>query len=93
MSIDFAIAQLRHLYQQMLDGQVRDTAQAARYLLGPAIEDIERAETERARSEWEGGAGMRALDDLIAKLGDAPEPDLSNVTLPPELRAAMLEDE
>ena len=50
-SIAGAIAQLRHLYAQMLGGRVRDTAEAARGLLGPAIERLERL--ERAS---EGGA-------------------------------------
>lgn len=40
--LNFALGQLRHLYQQMLDGRVRDTAQAAKGLLGPAIEMIEK---------------------------------------------------
>lgn len=40
-----ALAQLRHLYQNMLNGGVRDTASAKRIaegLLGPAIEALER---------------------------------------------------
>lgn len=36
-----ALANLRHLYQQMLAGQVLDMAQAARGLLGPSIEVFE----------------------------------------------------
>jgi hypothetical protein len=36
-----ALAQLRHLYDQMLRGYVKDTAEAARGLLGPAIERLE----------------------------------------------------
>jgi hypothetical protein len=36
-----ALAQLRHLYQQMLDGAVHNTAEAARGLLGPALEALE----------------------------------------------------
>jgi hypothetical protein len=38
---EFALGQLRHLYQMMLDGLVDDTAQAAKFLLGPAIEKLE----------------------------------------------------
>lgn len=41
-----AVANLRHLYAQMIGGQVRDTASAKRIaegLLGPAIESLERA--------------------------------------------------
>lgn len=44
-----ALAQLRHLYAQMVDGSVRDTAQAARRLLGPAIERLEREAGDRDR--------------------------------------------
>jgi len=36
-----ALRNLRHLYEQMLDGRVKDTKQAAIGLLGPAIEDLE----------------------------------------------------
>lgn len=43
MSASHAIAQLRHLYKQMIAGEVRDTAQAARGLLGPAIVKLEHA--------------------------------------------------
>jgi len=42
-AIQYALAKLRHLYKQMRAGQVTDTAAAARGLLGPAIEEIERA--------------------------------------------------
>jgi hypothetical protein len=38
----FAIGQLRHLYAQMVSGGVSDTAGAARGLLGPSIERLER---------------------------------------------------
>ena len=38
---DWALGQLRHLYQQMLDGQVTDVRTAATGLLGPAIEGLE----------------------------------------------------
>lgn len=37
----FALGQLRHLYKQMLAGDVVDTSRAARGLLGPAIEILE----------------------------------------------------
>lgn len=36
-----AVAQLRHLFAQMFNGQVTDTTQAARLLLGPAIAELE----------------------------------------------------
>jgi hypothetical protein len=38
----FALRGLRHLYEQMLNGCVVDTAEAARGLLGPAIRLIEK---------------------------------------------------
>lgn len=44
-SIDLALRNLRHLYEQMVNGHVRDCEQAARGLLGPAIEMIEREQT------------------------------------------------
>lgn len=46
--IDHALRGLRHLYEQMLNGHVRpsasDIANAARGLLGPAIEGVERVQ-------------------------------------------------
>lgn len=66
-----ALAQLRHLYAQMLAGEVIDTAEAARGLLGPAIERLEvqqhetAAEFERLRTElfgpemWPGGPRVK----------------------------------
>lgn len=46
----YHLASLRHLYQQMLNGEVEDTAEAALNLLGPAIVAIERLGVA-ARSE------------------------------------------
>jgi len=46
MSRESAIAQLRHLYRQMICHEVHDTAEAARGLLGPAIAELERDEKE-----------------------------------------------
>lgn len=37
----YALRNLRHLYEQMLDGRVTNTSQAALGLLGPAIRMIE----------------------------------------------------
>lgn len=48
MSATHAIAQLRHLYAQMIEGHVRDTGAAARGLLGPAIAELERFMDARA---------------------------------------------
>jgi hypothetical protein len=38
----YHLAQLRHLYAQMVNGHVTDAAGAARGLLGPAIEVFEK---------------------------------------------------
>ena len=38
----FALRDLRHLYEQMLDGRVVDCKSAANGLLGPAIERLEK---------------------------------------------------
>lgn len=58
------LADLRHLYQQMLDGQVKDTAEAARGLLGPAIEELERLAT---------AGGPILMRDLHARLNERDE--------------------
>jgi hypothetical protein len=42
MSLAHAVAQLRHLYAQMAEGRVKAQEHAAIGLLGPAIEEIER---------------------------------------------------
>lgn len=47
--LDRALRHMRHLYMQMLDGHVKDTASAARGLLGPAIELVEDAATPPSR--------------------------------------------
>lgn len=41
-SLEFALAQLRHGYQQLLESAVRDQPEFARGLLGPVIERLER---------------------------------------------------
>ena len=63
-----AIAKLRHLYQNMVNGAVRDTASAKRIaegLLAPAIEALERAtppaEQQAAQKE---GSSMTEPRDL-----------------------------
>lgn len=40
--LDYAIGRLRHLYELMVTGYVTDAPEAARGLLGPAIERIEK---------------------------------------------------
>jgi hypothetical protein len=40
-SAAFAVGQLRHLFRLMLDGHVKNAAEAARGLLGPVIERLE----------------------------------------------------
>jgi hypothetical protein len=76
------IAQLRHLYQQMLDGQVRNTAAAARGLLGPAIEAAEWA--LRSRLRWKEESDM----DMAVAVHDEQD-DQVEVELPerPRTRA------
>lgn len=44
MSLAHAVAQLRHLYVQLLEERVKSQVHAAVGLLGPAIEEIERAQ-------------------------------------------------
>jgi hypothetical protein len=44
---EFALAQLRHLYQQLHDGTVKDQKQVAEYLLGPAFEKLEKVLTPK----------------------------------------------
>ena len=49
-----ALAQLRHLYQNMANGAVRDTASAKRIaegLLAPAIEALERATPQPTQAQ------------------------------------------
>ncbi len=41
VTFSVALAQLRHLYAQMVGGHVKDCAGAARGLLGPSIETLE----------------------------------------------------
>ncbi len=48
MRPETAIAQLRHLYKQMVSGEVKFIAMAATGLLGPAIESLEPAVAELA---------------------------------------------
>lgn len=61
MSTEHAIAQLRHLYSQMVGGYVRYPAEAARGLLGPAIAELERLLLSAERAEAAEGLA-RALE-------------------------------
>lgn len=61
------IASLRHLYQNMIDGAVRDTASAKRIatgLLGPVIEQLERAAPHPVQPEE--AVARQAIDALEA---------------------------
>lgn len=60
--IALSLRDLRHLYEQMIAGHVTDTASAARGLLGPAIERIERSQRPRR------GDFMAAIRDLRGSL-------------------------
>lgn len=64
MSLDFQIAQLRHLYAQMVHGLVttKNVASAARGLLGPVIESLERIHTKWQRDHNELESDRRALE-------------------------------
>lgn len=71
MTAEFALAQLRHLYSLMLAGHVKDTAEAARGLLGPSIEALEKAalssvpeDVERLVETIGAGISPLAIDNL-----------------------------
>jgi hypothetical protein len=51
----FEIAQLRHAYEQLAKGSVKDQRQFAEGLIAPVIRSLERMaiEPRRARSPWE----------------------------------------
>jgi hypothetical protein len=53
MSEAHALAQLRHLYAQMVEGRVKAQEHAAIGLLGPAIEELEKAQAARSSRAWE----------------------------------------
>lgn len=58
---DAALAQLRHLYRNLIEGGVRDTAQAKRIaegLLAPAIAALERAALASAARRWPPVSGV-----------------------------------
>ena len=58
------LAQLRHLYQNMVNGAVRDTASAKRIaegLLAPAIEALERGTPPAAQGDAEDAARYRCI--------------------------------
>jgi hypothetical protein len=69
LDLDVPLAQLRHLYAQMVGGLVRDATEAARGLLGPSIERIEQA---RAALRGEPAIGT-PVEDVIAAI-DQMEP-------------------
>ena len=84
--IRFALRNLRHLYEQMLvPGRVFDTASAARGLLGPAIEQLEKFDNRMC-------AGTRLLDEVIAKLEAKPDTTDKNVVISADLLAAISEE-
>ena len=53
MTPEQALAQLRHLYAQMINGLVQDTYGAAHGLLGPAIEALETTALENIKLKEE----------------------------------------
>jgi hypothetical protein len=70
LDLDVPLAQLRHLYAQMVGGMVRDATEAARGLLGPSIKRI-----EQVRATLRGEEG-RSPDQVIssANTGDDSTP-------------------
>ena len=90
--IDHALRGLRHLYEQMLDGHVRpsehDIANAARGLLGPAIESVERAQKAMADLQAERDHAVEQEKQTAATL-DGFVGDLEkahNAQVPTEIR-------
>ena len=70
---DAALAQLRHLYRNLIEGGVRDTAQAKRIaegLLAPAIAVLERAALASAAQP---ASAPAAVAEPVAWLHDDPQ--------------------
>jgi hypothetical protein len=81
MSLDYGVAQLRHLYVQMLENRVVDTAAAARGLLGPAIAEIELASAAERRQLDRAERVIERLlvqGDAVVQRADAPEARTAN---------------
>jgi hypothetical protein len=73
----WALGQLRHLYTLMLNGHVRDTAEAARGLLGPAIERLEAGQKGSGRDYKEIAVTLWQLLDDIDTAVDAFKPAMT----------------
>jgi hypothetical protein len=58
----FALAQLRHLYKNLLDRAIGDQTAAARNLLGPAIEALEADAAGASAAKWEADHQRAALE-------------------------------
>lgn len=71
MSIPLALGNLRHLYEQMLDGRVTNTAEAARGLLGRSIEALERLDQARQQAEAQAAVYRHALM-TVSRMDHAP---------------------
>lgn len=90
MTDPIALAQLRHLYQNMVNGAVRDTASAKRIaegLLAPAVEALERATPTAEQQviidfDQVGTAGPFHVVNGRVKLPDATMRDLARMLRP-----------
>lgn len=64
----FIIAQLRHAYQQLLRGEVKNQRAFARELIGPQIEKLEQLEAYAV------DARRRALEEVLAEMTRLMQP-------------------
>jgi hypothetical protein len=71
----FVLAQLRHGYQQLIQGAVKNQHAFARGLIGPCIEKLERAQgetctwTQGQHSDWFSDCGFDCVSDAPTDLG------------------------
>lgn len=68
MSIDHALRNLRHLYEQMIAGHVRNTQSAATGLLGPAIEQIEKEQARDVTPEQVAHVFQQSLERISMRI-------------------------
>ena len=75
-----ALSQLRHLYQNMVNGAVRDTASAKRIaegLLAPAIAALERGTPQPTQAQ---AGAVPLTDEQIARIYERYGGDMINCT-------------
>ena len=86
MASDTTIANLRHLYAQMMGGVILDAAglrQAAQGLLAPAIEQLEREQPRGETWRWSTGSALgaglaRARDPVTSHAAGASVADIQD---------------